>query len=135
MTDPSVEEKKIRERVQSWGDLLRRKDVEAMVNDIYADDGVLMPSGAPMAQGRDAIVPAWKSILTMPNMDFTLNPGTIAVAQAGDMAINFGTYDLTFDAENGRVEAPGKYLSVWRKDGEHWHVVADMYNQNSKVAA
>jgi ketosteroid isomerase-like protein len=65
----------------------------------------------------------------------TFEPTRIAVAQAGDVAYDIGTYSLAFDGGQGPVRDRGKYVVVWRKVSGDWKVAADIFNSDGPVPA
>ncbi len=105
------------------------KDATATVN-FYAVDGVIMPAGQPIAQGRSAIASVWKGLLALKNFDLTFAPSDIFIASAGDIAYEIGTYALSFDGDKGPVKDIGKYVTVWKKADGNWQVAADIFNSD-----
>jgi uncharacterized protein (TIGR02246 family) len=94
----------------------------------YADDGAFLVPNLPLASGRAAVQAAWTQLLAAPNLSLTWTPTSVDVAPSGDMAYDIGTYTLAMDRPAGRLEDDGKYVVVWRKVGDLWHVAADAFN-------
>ena len=98
---------------------------------MYSADGLFMPTGAPPVEGPAAIREAWAGLLAIPGISMSFGPTRIEVAESGDVAIDIGTYSLSFDDGNGgRVEDEGKYVIAWRKIDGEWKVTADIFNTN-----
>jgi uncharacterized protein (TIGR02246 family) len=101
------------------------KDVEAAVA-MYADDAVEMPSNTPIIAGNEAIRTWFKGWLPDPTITVTFGPTDIQVSASGDLAFERGTYRLVSRGPKGQDEDVGKYLTVWKRVGGKWKVVADM---------
>ena len=76
------EEKAIRALDEQWVAAVAAGDIEAIAN-IYAADGLFMPSGTPPVEGRAAIGEAWGGLLTIPGIALTFAPTRIEVAESG----------------------------------------------------
>jgi uncharacterized protein (TIGR02246 family) len=127
--DLAAEEAAIRALDVAWVEAVAAKDAAATA-DFYATDGAIMPAGAPMAEGHDAVAGVWQSLFDLPGFSLTFAPTTVTVAESGDMAYDIGTYALGFDGDEGRIEDNGKYVVVWTKEGGEWKVAADIFNSN-----
>ncbi len=116
-----------------WVATVATKDAAATAA-YYTEDGMLLPSGAPAAVGREAIAAAWGGLYQMPGFALTFAATSITVAGSGDIAYDIGTYALGFDAEGGRVEDVGKYVVAWKKVDGQWLVAADIFNSDGPPA-
>ena len=111
-----------------WSKAADDKDLEGAVHP-YADGASMLPFGAPIATGTDAIRKTWAALMAKPGYSLTFTPTKIEVASAGDMAWEIGTFELRVnDAQGQPVEIPGKYVVTWRKIGPTWKVEADIFN-------
>ena len=120
-------EARIRELDRQWVAAAAAKDTAAIMA-FYAPEGRFMVPNAPAANTPDAIRAAWAGMLGLPNVSITFEPTDVYVSDDATMAYDVGTYRVSYDGPNGRVEDYGKYLVVWEKlDGE-WKAVADMIN-------
>ncbi len=67
--------------------------------------------------------------------DYTLSwmPKKAEVAHSGDLGYTWGTYELSFKSENGTPQTRhGKYLNIWRKQGDgSWKLLVDIGNQST----
>jgi ketosteroid isomerase-like protein len=112
----------------SWSKAAHDKDLDGAVRP-YADDASMLPFGAPIATGTDAIRKTWAALMAKPGYSLTFVPTKIEVASAGDMAWEIGTFELRVnDAQGQPMEIPGKYVVTWRKTGATWKVAADIFN-------
>ncbi len=112
-----------------WVEAFKQGDF-VTIGGFYASDGYLLPPNEPAVQGRQAIVETWKGWGELPNVEITFGAVVSEVSSSGDMAYEYGTYIFAFDTDDGRVIDKGKYVSVWKKIGGAWQVVADIFNSN-----
>jgi ketosteroid isomerase-like protein len=111
-----------------WSNAAEDKDLDGAVYP-YADDASMLPFGAPIATGPDAIRKTWAALMAKPGYSLTFAPTKIEVASAGDMAWEIGTFELQLnDAQGQATDIPGKYVVTWRKIGPTWKVAADIFN-------
>jgi uncharacterized protein (TIGR02246 family) len=110
-------------------DAFRRRDAVAL-GDSFAPDGKFLGAHQPIAVGRAEIAKAWSALMALPNVSAHWGSREVEVALSGEVAIELGTYSLAFDGPTRRIEDVGKYIVVWRKEGETWKIVADMINSD-----
>lgn len=127
--DRQAEAGKIRELSRQWVDAIKAGDVDTIAG-MYTEDGLVMPSGAPQAQGPEAVGAVWAGMMELPEFSLTFEPSTIEIAEAGDMAYDVGTYQLSFQGEGGPVQDVGKYVVVWVKQDDEWKAAADIFNSD-----
>ena len=127
--DLAAEEQRIRELDAAWVAAVAAKDAKATAA-FYADDGRIMPQNAPGAEGLDAVGEVWSGLFRLKDFALTFEPTHIAVAEAGDIAYDIGTYSLAFTSDQGPVQDLGKYVVVWKKVNGEWKVAADIFNSN-----
>jgi uncharacterized protein (TIGR02246 family) len=127
--DVGADERAIRGHVDRWLQLVKAKDAAAIA-ELYAEDGAVMPPNAPIGKGRSAIQQTWASMMQTPGFGLTFVPEQIIVSSSGDMALDRGTYGLTFAADGTTQTDTGKYVVVWRKIGREWKVAADIFNSD-----
>jgi uncharacterized protein (TIGR02246 family) len=123
----------IQETNARWLALVAAKDA-AGIAALYAEDGAIMPSGQPAAQGRAAIAAAWSGLFALPGFSLTFATTTLQIATSGDIAYDIGTYALGFDGESGRIEDKGKYVVAWKKVDGVSLVAADIFNSDGPPA-
>ena len=90
----------------------------------YADDALILGSGAPMLQGKPAVA-AFLQGLFGGNTLRDVKGSVTDIMISGDLAVETGTYAMTIIPKNGNAVADkGKYIHVWKKsvDGS-WKVV------------
>jgi uncharacterized protein (TIGR02246 family) len=93
----------------------------------YTEDAVVLPPGAEMVLGRNAILTFWKSAADQIG-DIKLT--AVDVKPLGSNAAQeIGTFSLrTKGAQSQQVT--GKYVVVWEKVGSDWKLATDIWNMN-----
>ena len=122
-------EQRLRELDKEWSAAAMSKDA-AKAASFYAENGLMLPYGAPIVKGREKIQEAWAKFMATPGYALHFDPTSIVVAKSGDVAYDVGTFEFTLnDAQGKPVTAVGKYLVAWikQKNGE-WKVAADCFN-------
>jgi uncharacterized protein (TIGR02246 family) len=127
--DESTAETQIRQVDKEWQAAFGTRDPKAIAQ-FYMENAVLLAPGAPIAQGREAIADAWKSImLELKDFHLEFAPTKIEAASSGDLAYELGTYSLRYqDEDDAQVEDNGKYVVVWKKADGNWKAAADIFN-------
>ncbi len=117
----------VREDIASVNRLFEKKfesgDATGMAS-LYTRDAMLMPPGAPVQQGADAIGGFWKTAMDMGIKTARLN--TIEITEAGENAIEVGEYELA--GADGQSVDHGKYLVIWKKEKGNWRLAKDIWN-------
>jgi uncharacterized protein (TIGR02246 family) len=122
--DLRAEEQAIRQQGRKYLEGARNKDAQAVAS-LFAQNGAFLYPGIPLVQGQSALREAFTTFMQTPGFALTFEPTRIEVAQAGDLAYEIGTYRLTMEPPEGRVDDTGKYVSVWKKAGDRWELVVD----------
>jgi len=95
----------------------------------YADDAVYLPPHHAAVHGRDAIREYVKVPLSHGVTDLAFD--VTYIRQQGPVAWDVGTYRMTIPQQDGtRREDHGKYLTVWRRVGKNWLIVADAWSSD-----
>lgn len=105
------------------------KDATTIAN-MYAPDATLLPPGAPMIKGRENIRVFWQSFLNAGAADASLR--IVEVGVSGDMAYEIGAFKAKLPTSQGTLAlTEGKYVVVWKRQGDGIHMVADIFNVNA----
>ena len=93
----------------------------------YTEDATVLPPGAEMVLGRNAILTFWKSAADQIG-DIKLT--AVDVKPLGSNAAQeIGTFSFrTKGAQSQQVT--GKYVVVWEKVGSDWKLATDIWNTN-----
>jgi uncharacterized protein (TIGR02246 family) len=93
----------------------------------YTEDAVVLPPGAEMVMGRNAILTFWKAAYEQIG-DIKLT--AVDVKPLGSNAAReIGTFSLRTKGSQPQ-EVSGKYVVVWEKVGADWKLAADIWNTN-----
>ncbi len=96
---------------------------------LYTDDAIMMPQGAPMAEGnaiRDGFMQMGEMGVTGVDLE------TVEIETAGNTAYEVGRYVL--QGPNGLEIDHGKYLVVWKNVDGEWKLHRDMFNTDQAAA-
>jgi uncharacterized protein (TIGR02246 family) len=121
-----VDEAAIRSADAAWTKSAEAKDVAAFAA-MYADGGVVMAPGAPIAIGKDAITKELTGMMSDKNFALSFGPTKMEVSKGGDMAYELGDYSLTMSDKKGKAQtSKGKYVVVWGKQSDgSWKALVD----------
>ncbi len=109
---------------------LNASDVDA-VAELYADDGVFMPSSAPTAVGIEGVRATYEFVFTQIklNVAFTVEEivgdGSIAFARTGSKG------SVTVLADGTTAPEENRELFVFRKEDGVWKIARYMFNKTS----
>lgn len=120
-----TEEQAIRDLDRRWEAAIAARDI-ATIMSMYAPDAYVAVPNMPAASGLDATRATWSELVKMPNMSLTFAPTRVVVARSGDLATDVGTYRMSFDGPDGRVNDEGSYTTTWRKIDSQWKASSDM---------
>jgi ketosteroid isomerase-like protein len=125
----------IKRSMQSTNDLFNSevfgKRNFAALDDIYTRNARILPPGAPMISGREAIKKFWSDMVQSANAT-SAALASVDVMPVGDAAVEIGKATLT-------VEPPGqpaaqmevKYVVYWQQEDSGWKWHVDIWNSNS----
>jgi len=107
------------------------KDVEKILS-FWSDDAVVYPPGVAAVSGKTAIRSYVNTSLKTPFFSISWKPAQAVVAESGDLGYTMGSNEITFADAKGKVtRAPGRYLTVWRRNrGGPWKCVIDFWNES-----
>jgi ketosteroid isomerase-like protein len=94
----------------------------------YSFDGVILPPGADIIRGREAIKKRWILPAGVKVPYHKITPIEINVFD--DIAYDIGYYEgKTVKKDASEIEWKGKYLIVWKKEEGDWKIYADAWNR------
>jgi ketosteroid isomerase-like protein len=110
---------------------LNARDLESYMA-AYPERSTWLPPNAPMVSGPDAIRKLASQLVANPGLAFRVQPTTVEVSRAGDLAYLVGSYELTLsDPKGNPVTDRGKYVEVWRKHPDNtWKHVLAIWNSD-----
>ncbi len=109
-----------------WGAAFNKGDSHA-VAELYTDDAYVLPAGAEMVHGRQAVQGLMDSMMKQLG-DARLT--AVDVQPIGsDAAREIGTFSFKTKG-NTPQDVSGKYVVVWRKVNNQWKLATDIWNMN-----
>ena len=126
-----ADEKELRDLDAQWSKVAGAKDLDATVA-YYADDAVVMPGDAPVANTKQTIRDLWAPMMA-PNMSVSWQVNQAEVARSGDLGYARGVYQLVMkDAAGKTTTERGKLLEVWKKQSDgKWKCVIDNFSADA----
>ncbi len=120
----------IQQLARQFSAAFMRGDAAAMAA-LYTPDGVIFPEQSEWISGREAIE---RYFTPAPGRRIThhrLTPSRIVVD--GQHAYDYGTYEIAGERD-GTAWGPvrGKYVVVWRRQGDSWRMLLDIWNGIAK---
>ena len=112
------------ERDRAWSQTA--KDTNQFVSYFSTDASMYVP-GMPLIKGTDAIRKMHTEMSSAPGFSLTWTVNKAEVSASGDMGYTSGSYK---SAMGGAPEV-GKYLTVWKKEGNEWKVTEDIFNADT----
>jgi ketosteroid isomerase-like protein len=131
--DTAGDQAKLQADALSWFDYYTKADGDGMAN-LYAEDALLMPPGAPAVKGRPGI----KAFLAEDSAKsrsggVSVKPGSVTgTGINGDSGWISGTYTVV-DASGATIDS-GSYLSVHRRTTGAWLYIRDIWNSDRPPA-
>ena len=107
-----------------WQSAYDAKDA-ALITEIYAENGALMPPNSESANGRAAIEDFFAGFHAS-GMGVEIQD--TEVYAHGDVGYKVGTYTVS-DADGATVDE-GKYVEIWRYIDGTWQMHRDIFNSN-----
>ncbi len=113
---------------ERWKKMLAAHDT-AGIGALFADDGMELSPSQPAAKGPAAVTKAWGGLSHFgKDVKLDFNATDLAVAQSGDVAVERGTYTMTWgDLKSGKaMNDHGNYVTAFKKVNGQWKVLADI---------
>jgi ketosteroid isomerase-like protein/quercetin dioxygenase-like cupin family protein len=117
------DEQQIRVAGADWRRAAAAGDVDRIVA-LHTPDAVLMTSNYPLSTGSAGARSSWNSIVNLPGVAIDWAPTKIDVVSP-NVATEIGTYTLSYNGPQGRVNDRGNYTTIWHKIDGQWRVYDD----------
>lgn len=111
---------------RAFCDAIARGDAGGAARNVYTEDAVILPPGAEMVRGREAIAAFWRDAAAQMNLQH-VELTTVALVPAGDYVHQIGRAVLTV----GGQKVEGKYTMLWKREDGSWRWHVDCWNLNS----
>jgi ketosteroid isomerase-like protein len=96
--------------------------------DAFADDGVELPAGEPLAKGKAAVRAVMVRLLSDPTNKLRWEPDSASVSASGDLGYTLGHAIVAKVGPSGgeAIIAKLKYVTVWKRQSDgHWRVAVE----------
>ncbi len=113
----------IRSLGNDWQRAIAARDVDRIIA-LHAPDAISLTSNMPAAIGSSAIRAAYAGLVNLPGVALAWVPTNIAVVSP-TVANEYGTYTMSFDGPQGKINDRGNYTTVWHKIDGQWRVATD----------
>jgi uncharacterized protein (TIGR02246 family) len=129
--DKATEAKALNTLGQQFKDAVAKKDAAAVAA-LFTTDGVAQYEGMPTVKGQQAVQQTFGEMFKDPNAALTWqDDGEPQIANSGDLAYSYGTYDMTMSAPDGKpAHDKGKFVTVMKKVDGGWKVALDAANSD-----
>ena len=118
---------KIAKSIINFSRYYTSQNYDALAN-AYSKDGVILPPGADIIKGREAIKKRWTLPEGVKVPYHKITPTEIKIID--DYAYDIGYYEgRTIRKDSSEVSWKGKYLIVWKKEDGDWKIYADAWNR------
>lgn len=112
-------------RLKRLGAALAAGDAAGLA-DFYTQNGMLLPSGYDLVEGRQAIAAFWRDAMDQGIADIVFD--TVEVEHDGDTIVEISRFAMS--GADGEVIERGKGLAVWKVEDGTWKVHRDIWNTN-----
>lgn len=107
-----------------------RRNFDAL-DRIYTATARVLPPGAPMVSGREAIKKFWADLVIAANATSAVLSSE-DVIEAGDGVLEIGRAMLTLEpAGQSSAQMEVKYVVFWREEDGDWRWHVDIWNTNA----
>jgi uncharacterized protein (TIGR02246 family) len=131
--DLKSEEQAIRALSKNWMELTRKHEYAACAA-LFSDDGISYSMNHDPYVGPEAIKKHFaEQDAKSPKADVNWSTERVEVSSAGDMAVEYGKYNVKGLGPNGTDSDEGKYITVYRKVNGTWKVTADIGTSTKPV--
>jgi len=97
------------------------------LDQIYTADARILPPGAPMIAGREAIRGFWRDLVQGGDIKSAALTSVDVLPPSGGGVVEIGKAAIV--AENGSMDV--KYVVYWRQENGQWKWHVDIWNTNA----
>jgi ketosteroid isomerase-like protein len=111
-------------------EVVGKRNLNAL-DDIYTADARILPPGAPMISGRQAIKEFWSNLVQSANATSAVLE-SLDVMPGADGVVEIGRATLTLQPDDqSPAQMEVKYVVYWKQEDGRWKWHVDIWNQNS----
>jgi uncharacterized protein (TIGR02246 family) len=133
-SDSKSDEQAIRAVSKNWLELTKKHDSAGSAA-VFAADGVSYSSNHEPYIGIAAITKHYNDDLVQnPKQAVDWTTEKVEVAASGDLAVEYGKFNVTGLGPDGKGSDNGKYVTVYKKVNGTWKVAADIGTSTVPIA-
>ena len=134
-TDTKSDEQAIRSVSKKWLELTKNHDAAGCAA-LFANDGVEYRMNLEPFVGPEAVKKQFAlELAENPKEQVDWSTERVEVAASGDLATEYGKFNVTGLGKSGKDSDYGKYVTVYRKVNSVWKVVADIGTSTKPLPA
>jgi ketosteroid isomerase-like protein len=116
----------VREADAAWSETSEKRDFEAFLT-FVSDSAAFYPGDGRVLRGKKEVGDFWKRFFDPSGASVVWQPTDAEASSAGDLGYTRGVWKFTQDGPEGRQEATGKYVTIWRKEADgKWRAIVDI---------
>jgi uncharacterized protein (TIGR02246 family) len=118
---------------KQFAEAFNKGDAAALAN-MYTMDARVLPPNGEMVEGRSNIEKFWQGAMCAGMKMVSLE--TVDVETHGNVVVEIGRYTATMHGAGGTTTTDkGKYVVVWKREGESWKLAVDIFNTSIPTAS
>ncbi len=134
-TDTKSDEQAVTALSKKWLELTKNHDAAGCAA-LFANDGVEYSSNQEPFVGPEAVKKHFVAELAQnPKELVDWSTDRVEVSSSGDLAVEYGKYDVKGLGPDGKKSDFGKYVTVYRKVNGEWKVAADIGSSTKPAVA
>lgn len=110
-------------------EVIAKRNFDAL-DHIYTADARILPPGAPMVSGREAIKTFWSSFVLAVNAT-SGSLSSVEIMEAGDSIVEIGAATLGIAPDGQAAQVDVKYVVYWRQEDGLWKWHVDIWNASA----
>ena len=126
----------MRKTAAVWAATASTANVDAWMA-FYAADAIGLLPGDQLTSSKELLRHPVSRLLAQPHLSVAWRPGSVNLAQSGDLAFLTGAYELSFsDARGAPVSERGRRDGIWRKQADGaWKCIVDVWSLDEPAMA
>lgn len=117
----ATDEKSVEAAYSDWRNAMSSGSADAVVR-LYDENGILHATFNPEPLvGRELIRPYFVTLTALPKL--RVEPIQSIIRIYGDIAINTGTYNFSYEQDGKLITVPARFSFTYRKEDGKWKIV------------
>ena len=132
--DLAAEEQAVRNRSGEWMNYANSKDAASIATGIFASDGILIADEKAYRGPAEIQAAMEEQVKKAPDAIVSWSSDKVRVSDAGDFAVEFGSFTFDPDGEGKKPARQGAFATTWAKVDGQWRVTSDAGGDNLEAA-